>query len=192
MEKRVKKYDLQIDKVLYDFITYEVLEEIKLDKEQFWQNVSNIFNEMTPKNLALLNKRTELQKKINAWNLDNKGKNTSLKAYKTYLEEIGYLIPEGEAFEISTNKVDDEISTICGPQLVVPITNARYALNAANARWGSLYDALYGTDAMGTKPSGRGYDKERGEQVIKFAKNYLDNTFPLNGCLWEDIDNISI
>jgi len=170
MVERVEKFGLKIEENLYNFITSEVLNKLDFDPEKFWKQFSDYIKELTPKNELLLEKRLELKKKIDNWHLENKSKSFKKEEYREFLEKIGYLIPEGDQFSINTKNVDNEISDICGPQLVVPITNARYALNAANARWGSLYDALYGTDLMGTLPNKGGYDDKRGLEVIRYAK----------------------
>ena len=179
MTERVQSSGLQIGKTLFDFVNDDVLPGIGISAEDFWAKTAGIVSELTPKNRALLEKRVELQAKIDAWHKENEGKPSDLAAYKSFLSDIGYLIEEGDDFSVGTSNVDPEISTIAGPQLVVPLTNARYSLNAANARWGSLYDALYGTDAMGDLPSGGGYDAARGARVIDWAKAYLDQVAPL-------------
>ncbi len=152
MGKRIDKYGLKIEENLFNFINNEVLDNLNFEKESFWKNFSNFITDYAPINNSLLKKRLDLKVKIDEWHKKNKAKEIDLAEYKQFLIEIGYLVPEGENFSIATTNVDKEISEICGPQLVVPITNARYALNAANARWGSLYDALYGTDLMGSLP----------------------------------------
>ena len=190
MIQRVNKFGFEVDKVLLDFINKEVLIGLEIEEEAFWSNFAGFINKFYDKNFALLNKRLQLKEKIDSWHLSNKAKDIKLNEYKKFLLDIGYLIPEGESFSIETGGVDDEISSICGPQLVVPITNARYALNAANARWGSLYDALYGTDVMGTKDNSKGYNENRGKEVISYAKNYLDKVFSLKNATWKDIIKI--
>ena len=192
MIERENMHDLKIDKRLFNFINNEVLKGLNIEENSFWKNFSDYIHSFIPKNKELLQKRLDLKQKIDNWHLDNKGKNTDENQYKEFLIDIGYLIPEGNAFSIETSHVDEEISHICGPQLVVPITNARYALNAANARWGSLYDALYGTDVMGSKANAGGYDENRGLEVISYAKEYLDQTFPLVDCKWKDIKSIKV
>jgi malate synthase len=180
MGNYVKVGNLRAAKELYDFINSEALPDSQVDPEQFWAGFEKIITDLTPKNKELLVKRDELQTKINRWHRENKEFN--LARYKEFLGEIGYLQPEPEDFHITTEGTDDEIARKAGPQLVVPVDNARYAINAANARWGSLYDALYGTDVIsdegGAKAQG-GYNPVRGEKVIAFAKNFLDETVPL-------------
>ena len=192
MIEREIKYNLKIDKRLYEFINNEILKGLDFKEDSFWKNFSDFIYNFAPKNKALLDKILDLKKKIDNWHLENRGKEINTNIYKRFLEDIGYLIPEGDKFSIETNNVDKEISHICGPQLVVPITNARYALNAANARWGSFYDALYGTDVMGSTANSSEYDENRGKEVIKYAKNYLDQVFPLNNSKWENINSVKI
>ncbi|MFL0361911.1 malate synthase G [Pseudobacillus sp. 179-B 2D1 NHS] len=175
----VKAGTLQVDQQLLQFINNEVLPGTDIEKEQFWDGFSAIVAELTPKNRQLLKKRDELQEKIDKWHRENL---FDFNQYKSFLQEIGYIEPEGEDFEVSTENVDEEIALQAGPQLVVPVNNARYAINAANARWGSLYDALYGTDAIpetdGAEKTG-GYNPIRGERVIAFARDFLDQAVPL-------------
>ncbi len=192
MGKRIDKYGLKIEENLFNFINNEVLDNLNFEKESFWKNFSNFITDYAPINNSLLKKRLDLKVKIDEWHKKNKAKEINLKEYKQFLMEIGYLVPEGENFSISTTNVDKEISEICGPQLVVPITNARYALNAANARWGSLYDALYGTDLMGSMPKEGPYDEGRGAEVIKYARDYLDKEFPLKNYSWKNIKSIQV
>ena len=166
----IEKYNIKVDPKLYDFINKEVLKGLNIDQDNFWRGFSDIIDIYLPINIELLNKREILQTKINNWHIKNKSKNIDLEEYKNFLKEINYIVQEGPDFEIKTSNVDREISTICGPQLVVPITNARFALNAVNARWGSFYDALYGTDVIGNMPEGNSYNTERGKKVVSFAK----------------------
>ena len=192
MTERTNKYGLNIDVTLYNFINDEAIPGTNINIESFWEGFALLIKDLGPKNKQLLQKRLDLKKKIDNWHLENKKNEINYNEYKSFLESIGYLIKEGPSFKIETNNVDDEIANISGPQLVVPITNARYALNAANARWGSLYDALYGTDAMGTYPKKGPYDIERGNEVIKFAKKHLDNIFSLNEGSWSAVSKIDI
>ncbi|WP_168395270.1 malate synthase G [Acinetobacter indicus] len=179
MTARIQKGKLAIAKELYDFIENEALPGSGLDSDAYWKNFEQVVVDLSPKNKALLAKRDELQAKIDEWHRNN---TFELEAYKAFLTEIGYLLPEVEDFQITTENVDEEISLLAGPQLVVPVRNARYCLNAANARWGSLYDALYGFDVISEEngaEKGKGYNPVRGEKVIAFAKNFLNETFPL-------------
>ncbi|MGP1907721.1 malate synthase G [Metabacillus sp. JX24] len=181
MEGYVQKGNLKVAEVLYEFIQKEALPQTGVEEEAFWKGFEEIIDELTPKNRELLNVRDEIQHKINAWHREN-GKEADFETYKAFLHEIGYLEPEAPDFKIATENVDDEIASQAGPQLVVPVNNARYAINAANARWGSLYDALYGTDAIseegGAHKEGT-YNPVRGEKVIAFGRNFLDETVPL-------------
>ena len=170
---------LQINTRLADFMETKGLAPLNITPDTFWAGLAQIVADFTPRNRALLQVREDLQQKINAWHDQNRGNITDPVAYKTFLRDIGYLQDEGADFTIETSGIDPEIATICGPQLVVPVTNARFVLNAANARWGSLYDALYGTDAMGSVPPKGGYDAGRGAQVIAWGRRFLDETFPL-------------
>ena len=179
MTARIQKGKLAIAKELYDFIENEALPGSGLDSETYWKNFEQVVVDLSPKNKALLAKRDDIQAKIDEWHRNN---TFELQAYKAFLTEIGYLLPEVEDFQITTENVDEEIALLAGPQLVVPVRNARYCLNAANARWGSLYDALYGFDVISEEDGaekGKGYNPKRGEKVIAFAKNFLDETFPL-------------
>jgi len=182
MTDRIAVQGLQIDATLNEFITSALLPDLGVDQERFWQIFADMIATLGPKNKVLLAKRDDLQEKIDAWHRDNRDKPADFAAYKAFLTEIGYLVPEGEDFSVSTSNVDPEISTIAGPQLVVPLTNARYALNAANARWGSLYDALYGTDAIpldGDTAITKEFNPKRGVAVIAWARDFLDATVPL-------------
>lgn len=179
---------LQVAKLFYEFIVEEVLPNSQVDPRKFWGDFEQLINELTPKNKALLAKRDELQEKINEWHKQHRSQ-FDFEQYKSFLQEIGYLEPEVDDFEITTENVDDEIAKQAGPQLVVPITNARYALNAANARWGSLYDALYGTDVISEEDGaerGKGYNPVRGEKVIAYVRAFLDETVPLRAYSHKD------
>ena len=188
----ILKKNIKINDNLYNFINNEVLKDINIEEDKFWNGFSDIVDIYYPKNIYLLKKRKDLQNKINKWHKENKSKNIELEEYKNFLKDIDYIVEEGPNFKITTSNIDEEISTICGPQLVVPITNARFAINAVNARWGSLYDALYGTDAIGEAPKGGAYDKERGDKVVKFVKSHLDKFAPLKQANWIDVNNIEI
>lgn len=179
MTSRIEEFGLKVSKPLHEMIEKEALPGTGISAEQFWRGLSELVHELGPRNRTLLARRDEIQQKLDTWHQANPGAIKDMAAYKAFLTEIGYLVPEGPDFSIDTPNVDDAIATIPGPQLVVPVMNARYALNAANARWGSLYDALYGTDALGSLPSGSGYDPARGEQVIGWAKKFLDEVAPL-------------
>jgi len=187
MNKRLMRYDLSVEEGLVDFIENKALPDTGVSQDNFWLGLSSLIKEMTPENRKLLRAREELQDKIDKWHVARIGKPHDHEAYKSYLKEIGYLVDEGESFLIETENVDPEISSIAGPQLVVPSTNARYALNAANARWGSLYDSLYGTDAMGAFDQAEGYDRGRGARVVARARVFLDNAFPIIGASHADV-----
>jgi malate synthase len=193
MGKYVKIGDIQVARELVDFIDSEALPGSQVDQNAFWAGFEKIITELTPKNKELLAKRDELQRKIHTWHRENK--EFDFNRYKAYLVEIGYLLPEPEDFKISTEGADDEIARKAGPQLVVPVDNSRYAINAANARWGSLYDALYGTDVIsdegGAKNQG-GYNPVRGEKVIAFARKFLDESIPLKDGSHNETVNYSI
>jgi malate synthase len=182
MTEHVQVGGLQVAKVLFDFVNNEAIPGTGLDAAGFWQGAEQLINELAPKNKALLAKRDDLQAKIDAWHQSKAGQAHDAVAYKTFLEEIGYLLPEVADFQATTQNVDEEIARMAGPQLVVPVMNARFALNASNARWGSLYDALYGTDAISEADGaekGKGYNKVRGDKVIAFARAFLDEAAPL-------------
>jgi malate synthase len=188
MTARIQQGKLAVAKELYDFIEQKALPNTGVSSSDFWAGFEQIVVDLTPKNKALLAKRDEIQAKIDAWHVANTPFNFD--AYKAFLTEIGYLLPEGEDFQITTENVDVEIAQLAGAQLVVPVRNARYALNAANARWGSLYDALYGTDVISTEDGadkGKGYNPVRGNKVIAFAKNFLNEHFPLNQAAHEQV-----
>ncbi len=174
-----QKNDLQVADILVRFIEDEALPGTGVSADAFWEGFSGLVKDFTAENRALLQTREDLQAKIDAWHVARRGQSHNHEEYKAFLSEIGYLLDEGGDFEIDTANVDPEIATVAGPQLVVPITNARYALNAANARWGSLYDGFYGTDAMGSAPPKGPYDKGRGARVVARARVFLDQAFPL-------------
>ncbi|MFF3568945.1 malate synthase G [Nocardia jiangxiensis] len=182
MTERIQVGGLQVASVLHDFVQNEALPGTGVDSAAFWTGAEQVINDLAPRNRALLAERDEIQGKLDAWHAENPGAGYDKTAYKQFLTEIGYLRPEPADFAIGTQNVDDEIATTAGPQLVVPVMNARFAINAANARWGSLYDALYGTDAIpetGGAEKGSGYNKVRGDKVIEWARNFLDDAVPL-------------
>jgi malate synthase len=181
MAERVERAGLKVDAELAAFLENEAMPGTGVDAQAFWAAFAAIVADLTPKNRALLATRDELQEKIDAWHIERRDKPHDHEAYKAFLREIGYLVPEGGDFQIETANSDPEIAEVAGPQLVVPITNARYSLNAANARWGSLYDCLYGTDAMGSAPPAGGYDRGRGARVVARARVFLDEAFPVEG-----------
>jgi malate synthase len=192
MTKYIERDQLKIAPQLVEFIETEALPDTGVASDVFWAGLSKLVHELGPKNRALLQKREDIQSQIDAWHVARRGQPHDAAAYEAFLREIGYLVPEGPDFEVDTANVDPEIAKIAGPQLVVPIMNARFALNAANARWGSFYDALYGTDALGDLPSGRGYDAERGARVIAKGRAFLDQAVPLARGSWSDISALSI
>ena len=192
MNERVEKFGLKVDAALANFIDNEAIPGTGIEEDIFWKGFTYLVSKLRKKNENLLKTRKDLQLKIDSWHIDRRGRLFNINEYRTFLTEIGYLVPEGPDFKISTENVDKEIACISGPQLVVPVTNARYSLNAANARWGSFYDALYGTDVLGGKIETSGFDIKRGNNVIEFAKKHLDNTVPLNGYVWSDITGIEI
>ena len=187
MTARVQHGKLAIAQELFDFIEQKALPNSGITSADYWAAFEQIVTDLTPKNKALLAKRDDIQAQIDAWHKANPAFDAA--AYTAFLTEIGYLLPEGDDFEISTENVDEELATMAGAQLVVPVRNARYALNAANARWGSLYDALYGTDVISTEDGadkGKGYNPVRGNKVIAYAKNFLNESFPLSQASHED------
>ena len=195
MTERVNRHGLEVARELDDFIAGEALPGTGIDDEAFWAGFSAIVRDLTPKNRALLAKREELQAKVDAWHVERRGQRHDPVAYKAFLAEIGYLVPEGGDFEITTANVDTEIANTAGPQLVVPVMNARFALNAANARWGSLYDAFYGTDVIPESPGrekGTAYNPARGELVIERAAQELDAVVPLDGASHADVTGYEI
>ena len=186
---RTQVHQLQVATPLYDFVNSQVLPDIGVNQDTFWQGFNQIVTDLAPKNAALLAERDRLQAELDTWHKANPGPVTDMAAYRKFLEQIGYLVPVPADAKATTTNVDDELATQAGPQLVVPILNARYALNAANARWGSLYDALYGTDAIPETDGGekgKGYNPKRGEKVIAFARDFLDQAAPLVGYSHKD------
>ena len=189
MSNMIEKDGLAVSPALYDFVMREALPGTGIDPAKFWAGFAQLAQELTPRNRALLAERDRLQAAIDGWHRDHKARPIDAAAYTAFLKEIGYLQPEGPDFQIGTQNVDPEIATTAGPQLVVPLTNARFALNAANARWGSLYDALYGTDAIpqdGELAAGKGFNPARGARVIAFARDFLDQAVPLDGVSHKD------
>ncbi|MBA4290240.1 MAG: malate synthase G [Pseudomonas sp.] len=189
MTERVQVGSLQVAKVLFDFVNNEAIPGTGIAAETFWAGAEAVINDLAPKNHALLAKRDQIQAQIDGWHQARKGQAHDAVAYKAFLEEIGYLLPEPADFHATTENVDEEIARLAGPQLVVPVMNARFALNASNARWGSLYDALYGTDVIseeGGAEKGKGYNKVRGDKVIAFARGFLDEAAPLEGASHAD------
>jgi malate synthase len=191
----ITKGSLSVAEELSSFLSTEVLPGLEISEDHFWSSLEKIIQEFSPRNKELLGIRELMQGQIDAWHIANPGEEKNLDVYKDFLKEIGYLLPEGKDFKITTENVDPEISTIAGPQLVVPVMNARFALNAANARWGSLYDALYGTDMIseddGALRAGA-YNSIRGNKVIAFSKNFLDEHFALNNATYSDVNSFCI
>ncbi|OBG41973.1 MULTISPECIES: malate synthase G [Mycolicibacter] len=195
MTDRVSVGDLQVARVLYDFITDEALPGTGVDPDSFWAGVDKVVTDLTPKNQALLARRDELQAQIDKWHRHRVIEPLDTEAYRAFLTEIGYLLPEPEDFTVTTAGVDDEIAAQAGPQLVVPVLNARFALNAANARWGSLYDALYGTDVISEDDGaekGTSYNKVRGDKVIAYARRFLDDSVPLTNGAWTEVKSFAV
>ena len=186
--------NLKVSEELLLFVNNELFNGTDISPEKFWKDFDKVVHELAPKNKELINFRETLQKKIDKWHLDNRGTDIKINEYKKFLKEIGYLKDEGPGFKIETSDIDEEITSIAGPQLVVPIMNARYALNAANARWMSFYDSLYGTDVIeqSEDSTSERYDPERGELVIKYAREFLDKYFTLKDFSWKKITGIAI
>ena len=192
MTTYLDRAELKVADTLATFVEAHALPGTGVGSADFWAGFSALVHDLGPRNRALLEKRSALQAQIDAWHVEHRAAGFDAAAYRAFLEEIGYLVPEGPGFEIETENVDPEIAATPGPQLVVPIMNARFALNAANARWGSLYDALYGTDALGDLPTAKGYDAERGARVIARAKAFLDEAVPLAGASWADVTGMDV
>ena len=185
--------NLKISSELLDFVNKELLKGTDIKPEKFWLGFDKCVHELSPMNKELIKIREGIQKKIDEWHIKNKGNEIKIEEYKKFLKEIGYLKGVGPDFKIETSNVDEEISSIAGPQLVVPIMNARYALNAANARWVSLYDSLYGTDIIESEEGGgERYDPNRGQEVIKYVREFFDIHFPINGTSWKNISGLKI
>ena len=185
--------NLKVSKNLLSFINDELLKDLDISSEKFWLGFDKAVHELAPKNKELIEIREELQKKIDNWHLKNKSKDFNIQEYKKFLKDIGYLKEEGADFKIETRDVDDEIALIAGPQLVVPIMNARYTLNAANARWVSLYDSLYGTNIIQSEEGGsERYDPNRGQEVIKYVREFFDKYIPIEGTSWKNIAQLKI
>jgi len=192
-----KKYqdvnNLQISEELLSFVNTEILKDTDISPKKFWQGFDVAVHELSPKNKKLIEKREVLQKKIDDWHINNKGNEIKIEEYKKFLKEIDYLKDEGADFKIETKNVDDEIAKIAGPQLVVPIMNARYTLNAANARWVSLYDSLYGTNIIESEEGGsERYDPNRGQEVIKYVREFFDKYIPIEGTSWKNITALKV
>ena len=194
MEKNyITVNNLKVSDKLLKFVNEELLNDTNITPEKFWKGFDKSVHELAPKNKELLKKREYLQGKIDEWHKKNKSEVFNLDNYKKFLKEIGYLVDEGPDFKIETNNVDDEITKIAGPQLVVPIMNARYTLNAANARWVSLYDSLYGTDVIESEEGGsERYDPNRGQEVIKYVREFFDKYIPIDGTSWKNIAALKI
>ena len=192
-EKYLNVNNLKVSSVLLEFVNNELLSDTGITPEKFWSGFDKSVHELAPKNKELIKIREELQKKIDEWHIKNKGDEIKFDNYKKFLREIGYLKDEGPDFKIETSNVDNEIAKIAGPQLVVPIMNARYALNAANARWVSLYDSLYGTNIIESEEGGsERYDPNRGQEVIKYVREFFDKYIPIDGTSWKNIAGIKI
>ena len=185
--------NLKISEELLSFVNKELLKDLDISSEKFWEGFDNAVHDLAPKNKELIQIRENLQKKIDDWHIKNKGNKIEIEQYKKFLSEIGYLKEEGSDFKIETKNVDDEITQIAGPQLVVPIMNARYTLNAANARWVSLYDSLYGTNIIESEEGGsERYDPNRGQEVIKYVREFFDKYIPIDGTSWKNISALKI
>ena len=187
----IVKNGLKINSILFEFINKEVIPGTNIKSDDFWEKFEKIVHELAPINKKLLEQRNYIQKQIDAWHKDNKDKDFKIDEYKNFLKSINYISETQEDFKIKTSNVDLEISSIAGPQLVVPVDNARYALNAANARWGSLYDALYGTDVI-TGEINKVYNEKRGKKVVEYVRNFLDKAAPLSKSSWKEISEINI
>ena len=191
--KYITVNNLKISQELLEFVNTELLKNTNIEPEKFWSGFDKAVHELTPINNQLIKKRYDLQKKIDDWHIKNKNKPIDLKEYKNFLKEIDYLKEEGPDFKIETKNIDNEIAKIAGPQLVVPIMNARYTLNAANARWVSIYDSLYGTDIIQSEEGGsERYDPNRGQEVIKYVREFFDKNIPIDGTSWKNITGLKV
>ena len=185
--------NLKVSEKLLSFVNDELLIGTGISSKKFWSDFDKAVHELSPKNKELIKERENLKKKIDDWHIKNRGNKIEIEDYKKFLKKIGYLKDEGPDFSIETSNVDDEISQIAGPQLVVPIMNARYALNAANARWVSLYDSLYGTNIIESEEGGsERYDPNRGQEVIKYVREFFDNFIPIDGTSWKNIAKLKV
>ena len=192
-EKYLEINNLKVSETLFNFVNNEVLKDTEISSKDFWIKFDKIVHELAPRNKELIEIRNELQKNINEWHIKNKGNQININDYKKFLEKIGYLKKSGPDFKIETKNVDDEITQIAGPQLVVPVMNARYTLNAANARWVSLYDSLYGTNIIESEEGGsERYDPNRGQEVIKYVREFFDKYVPIEGTSWKNIASLKI
>ena len=189
--KKMKKENLRVDSQLLDFINSEVIPGTGIDPDNFWIKFDEAVHNLTPSNKKLIKIREEIQKKIDKWHLSKKDTTFDRDEYFNFLKSINYIVEEKEDFKIATSNVDEEISSIAGPQLVVPVDNARYALNAANARWGSLYDSLYGTDVISKNTSGT-FDQEKAKKVVDYVRDFLDKISPIDQGSWRDISKLKI
>ncbi len=187
----IDKNGLKINSVLYEFINKEAIPGTNINSDNFWKNFEKVVHELAPINKSLIKKRESIQIKIDEWHKNNIGKEFDKNEYTKFLKTISYLVEEKENFKVETTNVDKEIASIAGPQLVVPVDNARYALNAANARWGSLYDALYGTDVISGE-KGSSWNKERAQKVINYVRNFFDEVFPLSSTSWNEISELKV
>ena len=192
-EKYLEINNLKVSETLFNFVNNEVLKDTEISSKDFWSKFDKIVHELAPRNKELIEIRNELQKNINEWHIKNKGNQININDYKKFLKKIGYLKKSGPDFKIETKNVDDEITQIAGPQLVVPVMNARYTLNAANARWVSLYDSLYGTNIIESEEGGsERYDPNRGQEVIKYVREFFDKYVPIEGTSWKNIASLKI
>ena len=189
--KIVDKNGLKISSALFEFINNEAIPGTDIKPDEFWKKFAKVVSDLTPINKDLINQREILQKKIDDWHKLNKGKDFNKQEYVRFLKTISYLVDEKDDFKIETSNIDQEISSIPGPQLVVPVDNARYAINAANARWGSLYDSLYGTDVIPGKKF-KEYNAERASKVINYVRKFLDDCVPMQGGSWKEISKILV
>jgi malate synthase len=192
MPEYIQVNSVQVEQNFYNFVNDEVLPGTSLDHTDFWYQTSGMLKNFDKPNKLLLQDRQRMQNLLDDWNNKNKGKNFQIDEYKAFLKKIGYLKNDGPDFKITTKNIDSEIAKISGPQLVVPLTNPRYVINAANARWGSLYDAIYGTDVLGDIVTSSGYEPDRGRRVVEWVRNFLDQSVPLRNASWNDITKITL